>query len=92
LPEEVRQRFLTHYGRRITADGEIIISSQRFREQKQNERDCREKLHELVATVAVAPKRRKPSRPTKASVQRRRAKKRVHSQKKQQRRGPSGED
>jgi ribosome-associated protein len=92
LPEEVRQRFLMRYGHRITADGEIIITSQRFREQKQNERDSREKLRELVAAVAVAPKRRKASRPTKASVQRRRTKKRIHSQKKQQRRGPSGED
>jgi ribosome-associated protein len=92
LPEEVRQRFLMRYGRRITADGEIIISSQRFREQKQNARDCREKLRELIAAVAVAPKRRKPSRPTKGSVQRRRTKKRIHSQKKQQRRGLPPED
>ena len=92
LPEEVRQRFLARYGRRITGTGEIVISSQRFREQGQNQRDCLEKLREMIIAVSAAPKRRKPSRPTKASVERRRAKKRVHSQKKQQRRRPASEE
>jgi ribosome-associated protein len=92
LPEDVRRRFMARYARRITQAGEIVISSQRFREQGQNQRDCLEKLSELVAAVAMPPKRRKPTRPTKASAKRRRAKKQVHSQKKQQRRKPSIED
>jgi ribosome-associated protein len=86
LPDDVCQRFLARYARRITTDGEIVISSQRFREQGQNQRDCLEKLSELLIAVATAPKRRKPSRPTKASVRRHRVHKQAHSQKKQQRR------
>jgi len=86
LPDDIRQRFLARYARRITTDGEIVISSQRFREQGQNQRDCLQKLSELLIAVATAPKRRRPSRPTKASIRRHRAKKQAHSQKKQQRR------
>jgi ribosome-associated protein len=92
LPDDVRQRFLVRYGKRITATGELVISSQRYREQGQNQRDCREKLGELVSAVAAPPKRRKPSRPTKASVQRRRTKKHAHSQKKRERRPPMSDD
>jgi ribosome-associated protein len=92
FPDDVRQRFLVRYSRRITGAGEIVISSQRFREQGQNQRDCLEKLRELVVAVAVPRKRRRPSRPTKSSVQRRRAEKHAHSQKKQQRRRMPSDD
>ncbi|HTQ39420.1 MAG TPA: alternative ribosome rescue aminoacyl-tRNA hydrolase ArfB [Pirellulales bacterium] len=92
LPLDVRQRFLARYGRRMTAAGEIVINSQRFREQGQNQRDCLEKLRELIAAVAIPPKRRKPTKPTKASHQRRRAEKHTHSLKKQHRRRPQAED
>jgi ribosome-associated protein len=92
LPEDVRQRFLARYGRRVTAAGEIVINSQRYREQGQNQRDCLEKLVEMLRGVAVPPKRRRPSRPTKASVQRRRVEKHEHSKKKQQRRRPTDGD
>jgi ribosome-associated protein len=92
LPDDARQRFLVRYGHRITAAGEIVITSQRFREQGQNQRDCLEKLTELVKAIAVPAKRRKPSRPTRASVKRRRAEKQIHSQKKQHRRGRPAED
>jgi ribosome-associated protein len=92
LPEDVRQRLLERYASQITGEGEILIVSQRFRDQRQNQRDCLEKLRALLATVATAPKRRRKTKPTKSSVQRRRTNKRVHSQKKQQRRRPSEGD
>jgi ribosome-associated protein len=92
LPDDVRQRLLARCGRRITVAGEIVISSQRFREQGQNQRDCLEKLRQLLAAVAIPPKRRKATRPTKASLRRRRVEKHAHSQKKQQRRRPLSDD
>jgi len=85
VPEDVRARFLVKYAGRVTSDGEVVIASQRFRDQRQNERDCLEKLREMLLAVAVAPKRRRKTKPTRASVQRRREDKRVRSRKKQER-------
>jgi ribosome-associated protein len=85
LPEEVRARLLERFAPRITGDGEVILTSQRFRDQRQNERDCLEKLREMLLAVATPPKRRKKTRPTRASVKRRREEKRVRSKKKQER-------
>jgi ribosome-associated protein len=86
LPEAVRRRFLAKYRRRITSEGDLLITSQRFRDAGRNVADCLEKLREMLAEAAVAPKSRRPTRPTRASVQRRLDEKRKHSRKKQQRR------
>jgi len=86
LPEPVRRRLLVKARRRITAEGDLLIVSQRFRDAGRNVADCLEKLRNLLAEAAVAPKRRKPTKPTRASVRRRLDQKRKQSQKKQQRR------
>ena len=88
LPEGVRQRFLARYRRRITADGELVMTSQRFRDAGRNVADCLEKLRNMLAEVAVAPKRRKPTKPTAGSVRRRLEQKRRLSKKKDSRRRP----
>jgi len=85
LPEGVRGRFFEKFAQRITGDGEVVITSQRFRDQRQNEQDCLEKLREMLLVVATPPKRRRKTKPTRASVLRRREEKRVQSRKKQQR-------
>jgi ribosome-associated protein len=82
LPEPVRERFLAKYRRRVTAQGDLRITSQRFRDAGRNVADCLEKLREMLAQVAVAPKRRRPTKPTAASVRRRLDQKRKHSRKK----------
>jgi ribosome-associated protein len=92
VPDGVRHRFLQRYASRITVEGEIVLSSQRFRDQGQNQRDCLEKLREMLAAVAVPPKPRRKTKPTKSSIRRREESKRVHSQKKQGRRRPRGEE
>jgi ribosome-associated protein len=91
LPEPVRQRFLAQFGTRVTNDGELVLSSQRFRDQSQNQRDCLDKVREMLAAVAVPPKRRRKTKPTKGSIVRRRDEKRANSQKKQNRRTPGAE-
>jgi ribosome-associated protein len=57
--------------RRLTVEGELIISSQRTRDQQRNIEDCRDKLRALVLAAATPPKRRVPTRPTRASEARR---------------------
>jgi ribosome-associated protein len=92
VSDGVRQRFLEQYRSRITVDGEIVISSQQFRDQGRNQQDCIEKLRAMLVSVASPPKRRKRTKPTKSSVARRREKKQAHSLKKQSRQRPSAGD
>lgn len=71
LPERVRSRLRTLAGRRLTADDVIVISAQRFRTQEHNKRDAFERLDELVAEARIEPKVRRPTKPTRASKERR---------------------
>lgn len=91
LPEAVRKRLLKRYSRRVTAGGELLVTSQRFRDAGRNVADCLEKLRAMLAEVAAPPKPRKPTKPSAASVQRRLDQKRKRSQKKQRRRPPREE-
>lgn len=88
LPDDVRQRFLTRYASRLTTEGELVVVSQRFRDQGRNIDDCYEKLRELVLSVAVPPKTRRATRPTRGSKERRLEGKRRQQTTKRLRRGP----
>lgn len=88
LRDDVRERFMNAYGRRITAEGELVLTSQRYRDQARNIEDCLEKLREMIAAAAVRPKPRKATKPTRASKERRMQSKRERTQKKQQRQSP----
>lgn len=71
LPDDVRSRFLKLYASRLTNDGEILITSQESRDQPKNIAICLEKLRGMIQQVLVAPKKRRPTKPTKGSKQRR---------------------
>ncbi len=71
LPDAVAVRLMRLAGRRLTVDGVIVISAQRFRTQDRNRADARERLAELVAEAAVPPTPRRATRPTLASKKRR---------------------
>lgn len=71
LAEDVRQRFLARYRRRINQRGELVLSSQRYRDQSKNTADCLEKLRQMIEVVWEPPKPRKKTRPTAASRRRR---------------------
>jgi ribosome-associated protein len=86
LPDAVRSRFTAKYGKRLTGGGELVLTSQRFRDQSRNRADCLEKLHDMLLSVATAPIKRKRTRPTLASRERRLGDKRRRSQHKQLRR------
>jgi ribosome-associated protein len=86
LPEPVRRRLMTLHRRRVTGEGDLLLSSQRYRDAGRNAADCLEKLRAMLLEAATAPRPRKATRPTRGSVHRRIEHKRRHSEKKQQRR------
>lgn len=71
LTPAIRARLATLAGRRMTADGVLIITANRHRTQDRNRTDARERLAELIKAAAVAPIYRVATRPTKASKTRR---------------------
>ena len=71
LPEPVRARLLAKRDRRITDEGVLVISAQRFRTQDRNREDARERLAAFIATGLFAPTPRVATRPTRASKERR---------------------
>jgi ribosome-associated protein len=91
LPEPVRRRLMAKYGRRITAEGELLLVSQRFRDAGRNAADCLEKLRQMLLEAAHPARPRKPTRPTRSSVRRRIEGKRHQADKKRQRRSAGPE-
>jgi len=91
LPDDVRERFLARYRRRVTSEGDMIVSSQRYRDQGRNVADALEKLRAIIAAVATPPKKRKPTKPSRAAMARRKASKQALAQKKHRRRVVSDE-
>lgn len=67
LPADVAVRLMRLAGSRLTDEGVLVIRAERFRTQERNRDDARERLIELIRKAAVAPKRRIPTRPTRAS-------------------------
>jgi ribosome-associated protein len=71
LPEPVKERLLALAGRKATADGVIVITANRFRDQPRNRDDARARRAEMVAAACVRPVQRRATRPTLGSKQRR---------------------
>lgn len=71
LPDLIFQRLKSLAGRRMTKDGVIIITANRFRTQEQNRDDARERLFTLIRRAAIVPKYRVATKPSKAAKQRR---------------------
>src|SRR5690242_21442042 len=72
-------------GSRLTSGGELLITARRFRTQEANREDARRRLAEMIATAHMAPRKRKPTRPSKAAKAERVDKKRQRSAVKQSR-------
>lgn len=92
LPEAMRERFLARFGNRMTRDGELIVNSQRYRDQARNVDDCLSKLQQMLLEVATAPKSRRPTKPSRGSQERRLRAKQEASQRKQRRQSPRLDD
>jgi ribosome-associated protein len=71
LPEPVRARLEKLAGARLTKDGVVVIFADRFRTQERNRADALERLLALIRRAAHVPKKRRPTKPTAASRERR---------------------
>ncbi len=71
LPDDVRQRVLALAGNRLTTQGELIIKASRYRTQERNKQDAIARLRDLIIRATFVPKKRKKTKPTYASVQKR---------------------
>ena len=70
LPDDVKERLLALHDSRITKDGVLVSKAQQQRTQEMNRLDALLRLHELVNSVAVAPKPRRATKPSYGSRQR----------------------
>jgi len=80
LAPDLQQRLLALSDSRITKDGVLVIKAQQHRTQEMNRLDAMMRLHELVNSVAVPPKRRRATKPSYGSKQRLREAKSQRSQ------------
>lgn len=80
LPEPVKRRLQRIAGRRWTKDGAVVLQVSEERSQARNREIARDRLAELVRRATVVPKKRRPTRPTKGSVERRLKAKKVRGE------------
>ncbi len=92
LPEVAKLRLARLAGRRLTADGVLVIEARRYRTQEQNRADAVARFDELLRRALQEPRRRVPTRATAASREKRLQSKRKKSEIKRTRRGSSYED
>ena len=78
LPGIYKQRLLSLRDKRINKDGVLVIKAQKFRSQDKNRQDALQRLEELLQSVTIVRKKRKPTRPTRGSQTRRLNRKTQH--------------
>lgn len=91
LSEAERKRLRQRLGRRIGADGLLRVAAEDERSQTQNRALAARRLRALVERALRVPKPRKPTRPSRAAVERRLALKRRRAERKRERRTPDAE-
>ena len=92
LPNEIRQRLVAIAGNRLTTDGELIVTAQRFRSRKQNTQDALDRIARLVRRATIVPKKRRPTKPTAAARKRRLDDKKKRGERKRLRGRPGSDD
>ena len=92
LPLEVKIRLQSQQGSKITKEGDLLISSDIYRDQIRNREECLKKLRDIIATAAVKPKARKKTKQSYSSTQRDKKQKSKHSEKKQNRKFSGQQD
>ncbi len=71
IPGLYKERLLKLNDQRITKEGVIVIKAQQYRSQEMNKEEALRRLQELVNSVAVSPKKRRPTKPTRSSQKKR---------------------
>lgn len=91
LPADVKARFAEQNRTRLTTEGILFLDSQRHRDQAQNVADCLGKLREMILRALHVPKKRRPTKPSRSSKERRLEAKRHTARRKTSRRKPGME-
>lgn len=92
VPPLVKERFRALFGNKLTTSGEVIVTSDRHRDQGRNVADCLEKLRAMLTDAASPPPPRKATKVSRAKKKARVKDKRARSQKKQLRGKVRGEE
>ena len=79
LAEPVKARLIKLLGKKITLQGDLIIKASRYRTRERNKQDALERLHQIINQAVVVPRKRKPTKPTFSSTQKRITQKKVHA-------------
>lgn len=91
LGEEERARALLRLASRLTKEGVLAVACERTRHRERNLREALSRMGEILRGALARPKRRRPTRPSRSSRERRLADKRRRSEVKRVRRAPEGE-
>ncbi len=86
LPDDIKNRLQKQQQSRITNDGDLLLTSQRYRDQERNRFDCLDKLAEMIRAATVVPKKRRKTKPSRGAHERRLAAKKRRSALKSSRR------
>lgn len=86
LSDDIRKRLRQISGRRMTADGKLIIEARRYRSQDRNREDAISRLVALIRKAAETPRQRRPTKPSAAAKQKRLTAKRHRGETKRRRR------
>ena len=86
LDEKAMERLRKLAGKKLTSEEELLLVSETSRSQQTNKEACFERLAEMVLKAEVAPKKRRPTKPTRGSVERRLQSKQKQSDRKNDRR------
>jgi ribosome-associated protein len=92
LPPAVKRRLVALAGKRMTAEGVLLVDSREHRTQAQNREAARERLVALVRRATIVPASRTPTKVTRGQKQQRLASKKRRAEVKSARRRPPGED
>jgi ribosome-associated protein len=87
VPDDIKARLQQQQRRRITGDGDLLLTSQRYRDQERNRLDCLDKLAEMLRAAATIPKARRTTKPSRGAKERRLTEKKRRSAVKASRRG-----
>lgn len=82
LRVETREKLLRRLEAQISRDGDIVISSDRYRDQIRNREDCFNKFQDLIAAALIEPKARRKTKPSFSSIRKAKESKSKHSKKK----------
>src|SRR5438270_1458149 len=91
LPDDVRGRLLVQQRWKMTLEGDLILTSQRYRDQERNKQDCLDKLRDFIVRATFVPRPRRPTRPSRASKESRLRNKNMRAKVKAGRRRPAEE-